>query len=46
MNIAMNMFSQGIDPKLNFDNIEEVVQMYEKSTGTFCAPAGIRMQVN
>ena len=38
MNIAMNMFSQGIDPKLNFDNIEEVVQMYEKSTGLFVHP--------
>ncbi len=38
MNIAMNMFSQGIDPKLNFDKIEEVVQVYEKSTGLFVHP--------
>ena len=38
MNIAMNMFSQGIDPKLNFEKIEEVVQVYEKSTGLFVHP--------
>jgi len=28
--IALNMFSQGIDPKLNIDNIDEVIEVYEK----------------
>ena len=32
MNVAMNIFSQGIDPKLDFSNIDEAVEIYEKST--------------
>lgn len=32
MNVAMNMFSQGIDPELDFSNIDEAVEIYEKST--------------
>lgn len=28
--IALNMFSQGIDPQLNLDNIDEVIAMFEK----------------
>ena len=28
--IALNMFSQGIDPELNLDNIDEVIAMFEK----------------
>ncbi|MCH5186668.1 MAG: 2-isopropylmalate synthase, partial [Oscillospiraceae bacterium] len=28
--MALNMFSQGIDPKLNIDNIDDVVEVYEK----------------
>ena len=28
--VALNMFSQGIDPKLNLENIDEVIAMFEK----------------
>lgn len=28
--IALNMFCQGIDPKLNIDQIDEVIEVYEK----------------
>ena len=31
--IAMNMFMQGVDPKLDFSNIDEVIDMYEGCTG-------------
>ncbi len=31
--LAMNMFSHGIDPKLDFSNIPEIVQKYERYTG-------------
>ena len=30
--LALNMFSHGVDPKLNFENMKEVVEMYEKFT--------------
>ena len=30
LNIAYNMFSHGIDPKLNIDNINEIVEVYER----------------
>lgn len=30
--LALNMFSHGVDPGLNFENIPEVVEMYEKYT--------------
>ncbi|HSW61895.1 MAG TPA: 2-isopropylmalate synthase [Dissulfurispiraceae bacterium] len=32
MTVAMNMFSQGVDPKLDFSNINRVVDVYERST--------------
>ncbi|WP_304508570.1 2-isopropylmalate synthase [Anaerotignum sp.] len=32
MTIAMNMFTQGIDPMLDFEKIDEVVGIYESST--------------
>jgi 2-isopropylmalate synthase len=32
MNVAMNLFSQGIDPKLDFSNINRVVDVYERCT--------------
>lgn len=32
MNIAMNLFSQGIDPNLDFSNINRVVDVYERCT--------------
>ncbi|MCX7714190.1 MAG: 2-isopropylmalate synthase, partial [Clostridia bacterium] len=28
--LALNLFTQGIDPKLNIDNIDEIVDVYEK----------------
>ena len=31
--LAMNMFSHGVDPKLDFSNISEIRQVYEKLTG-------------
>ncbi|MBO4747814.1 MAG: 2-isopropylmalate synthase [Clostridiales bacterium] len=31
--IAMNMFMQGVDPNLDFSNIDEVIDMYEGCTG-------------
>lgn len=30
VNIAYNMFSQGIDPELELDNINEIVELYER----------------
>ena len=30
LNIAYNMFSQGIDPELNIENIEEIIEVYER----------------
>ena len=31
--LAMNMYSHGVDPKLDFSNISEIRQTYEKLTG-------------
>lgn len=31
--MALNMFSQGVDPKLNFENIPEIIDAYEQFTG-------------
>lgn len=33
MTMALNMFSQGIDPELDFTNINECISIYESSTG-------------
>ncbi len=30
LNIAYNMFSQGIDPKLDIENVNEIIAVYEK----------------
>ena len=30
MNIAYNMFSQGIDPELKIENISEIIELYER----------------
>ncbi|MBQ4482010.1 MAG: 2-isopropylmalate synthase [Lachnospiraceae bacterium] len=32
LNIAYNMFSQGIDPELEIGNINEIIEMYERCT--------------
>ena len=31
--LALNMFTQGLDPKLNFENIEKVIKVSEEVTG-------------
>jgi len=31
--LAMNMFSQGVDPELNFENMPEATEIYERVTG-------------
>ena len=33
LTIALNMFSQGVDPKLDFSRINDAIQIYESSTG-------------
>lgn len=38
MNVAMNLFSQGIDPELDFSNIDASIQMYENSTRMKISP--------
>ncbi len=30
--LALNMFSHGVDPKLNFENILEIIEVYERMT--------------
>ena len=30
LNVAYNMFSQGVDPKLNLENIQKIIDVYEK----------------
>lgn len=32
LNIAYNMFSQGIDPELNLENVNELIEIYERCT--------------
>ncbi len=36
--VAMNMFSQGVDPKLDFGNIDRVKDVYERCTGMSVHP--------
>ena len=36
--LALNMFSQGVDPKLNFENMPKVVETYERLTGMSVDP--------
>ena len=31
--LAMNMYAQGVDPQLHFDNMPEICECYEKYTG-------------
>ncbi len=38
LNIAMNMYSQGIDPHLDFTHIDEMVRVYEELTGMTVSP--------
>ncbi|URZ18238.1 2-isopropylmalate synthase [Clostridium felsineum] len=32
VNMALNMYSQGVDPRLDFSNLNEVVEIYEECT--------------
>lgn len=32
MTVAMNLFSQGVDPKLDFSQIDEAIEIYERNT--------------
>ena len=36
--LAMNMYSHGIDPKLNFKNMSEICNVYESVTGLAVSP--------
>ena len=36
--LAMNMYSQGVDPGLDLSNLPQVAQMYEESTGMSVSP--------
>ncbi|MDR1540054.1 MAG: 2-isopropylmalate synthase [Clostridiales bacterium] len=38
MNIAMNMYANGIDPRLDFSHIDEMISVYEKSTNLYVHP--------
>lgn len=38
LTIALNMFSQGIDPELDFSNINDTIKIYEASTGLDVSP--------
>ncbi len=38
MNVAMNLFSQGIDPELDFSHIDETIEIYETSTRMQISP--------
>lgn len=38
LNLAMNLFSQGIDPVLDFSRIDEIRDIYEKSTNITVHP--------
>lgn len=38
MVMALNMFSQGVDPELDFTNINECIEIYESSTGLSVHP--------
>ena len=31
--VALNMYSQGLHPKLNFENIDQIREVYERTTG-------------
>lgn len=38
LNLAMNLFTQGIDPELDLSHMSELVEIYERSTGLWVHP--------
>lgn len=38
VNVALNMFAEGVDPELDFSNLPEIVQEYEKCTSMKVPP--------
>lgn len=38
MAVALNLFSQGIDPQLDFSNIDDAIEIYERLTKLFVHP--------
>jgi 2-isopropylmalate synthase len=38
LNLALNLYSQGIDPRLDFSDIDTLVDLYERSTGLTVHP--------
>ncbi|MCI6639672.1 MAG: 2-isopropylmalate synthase [Pygmaiobacter massiliensis] len=38
MNMALNLYSQGVDPELDFSEINRAISIYEKSTGMHVHP--------
>ena len=38
LNLALNLYSQGIDPELDFAQIDQIIKMYEESTGMAVHP--------
>ena len=36
--VALNIFSQGIDPELDFSHVDDAVEMFEKSTRMYIPP--------
>ncbi|MDR3239278.1 MAG: 2-isopropylmalate synthase [Clostridiales bacterium] len=38
LTLAMNLYSQGIDPELDFSHLDDIVAVYEKSTNLFVHP--------
>ena len=38
LNLAMNLYSQGIDPGLDFSHIDDIIEIYEDYTGMFVHP--------
>ncbi|MBQ2753370.1 MAG: 2-isopropylmalate synthase [Firmicutes bacterium] len=38
LNMALNLFSQGVDPELDFENINEAIDIYQRSTGIMVHP--------
>jgi 2-isopropylmalate synthase len=38
LNMALNMYTQGIDPGLDFSHIDDMVDLYERSTGISVHP--------